>query len=89
MTQEELILDEFGWHLAIEEDRLQFSNYWTEYTRLDALNIIFGRISVHHEPPDTGWRVYLGMVLRRIQDKSLRIKELEDFYHYWREMISK
>ena len=89
MTIEEFILDEFGWHLTMEEEKRQFAHYWQNFTKMDGFNVVFMSITIHDEPPDAGWRVYLGMVLHRIQDKSLRIKELECFYHYWREMISK
>jgi len=30
-----------------------------------------------------------GMALRKVQDKAARIKETEDFYCYWHEMVSK
>jgi len=89
MTKEELILDEFGWYLTIIEAERQFSFYWPDFIKMNGGNIVFSTLTERHEPPDAGWRIYLGMVLNRIQDKTLRIKELECFYHYWREMISK
>lgn len=89
MTQEEFLLDDFGWHLALEEEKRLFSQYWPDFRKMDGFNVVFMNFSVYDEPPDAGWRVYLGMVLRRIENKAYRIKELKDFYHYWREMVSK
>jgi hypothetical protein len=89
MSKDELILDEFGWHLAQEEEKRQFACYWPEFTKMDGFNIVFSLSTFKDEPPDAGWRVYLGMVLQRIPDKSFRVKELEDFYFYWKDMVSK
>jgi len=89
LTKEEVILEEFGWYLTLKEENRQFSMYWPDFRKMDGFNVVFMSISAHDEPPDAGWRIYLGMVLRRIKDKALRIKELEDFFHYWREMVAK
>lgn len=89
MTPEEWILDDFGWHLVLEEEKRQIASYWPEFMKLDGINIVFSINTLRHEPPDAGWRVYLGLVLRGIPDKSARLKELKDFYHHWHEMISK
>jgi hypothetical protein len=89
LTREELIRDEFGWHLAKEEEDKQFALLWPEFKKYDAYNIIFQTNTLRHEPPDAGWRVYLALVLRKIPEKTARIKELEQFYFYWRDMIAK
>lgn len=88
MTPEELILEEFGWHLVLEEEQNQFNLYWPDFVKLDSFNIVFSTNTLRHEPPDAGWRVYLGMALLKMKDKEARIKELENFYHYWHEMLS-
>ncbi len=51
--------------------------------------MIFTTNSLHSEPPDAGWRVYLGLALQRISDKQKRIDEIEKFYHFWHEVIIK
>jgi hypothetical protein len=87
MTKEEFILDEFGWYLTMKEEGHQFSMYWPAFRKTDGFNAVFMSTSVYDEPPDAGWRIYLGMVLLRLKDKALQIKKLEDFYHYWCEMF--
>ena len=87
MTKEEFILDEFGWYLTLKKEGHQFSMYWPDFRKTDGFNVVFMSTSVYDEPPDAGWRIYLGMVLQRIKDKALQIKKLEDFYHYWCEMF--
>jgi hypothetical protein len=89
MTCEEYILDDFAWYLILEEEKKQFSHYWPNFMKRDAFNIIFVMDTLHHEPPDAGWRVYLAMVLQNIDDKACRLKEIQDFYRYWHEIISK
>ncbi|OGQ98411.1 MAG: hypothetical protein A2505_06245 [Deltaproteobacteria bacterium RIFOXYD12_FULL_55_16] len=86
LTREEWFLDEFGWLLAKEEDERRFALYWPDFIRLDEANIVFGRNTLRHEPPDAGWRIYLALVLRVIPDQAARIKELKDFYYHWHEM---
>jgi hypothetical protein len=89
MTPEEFILNDFGWRLVLEEEKRQFALYWPEFIKFDDFNVVFTTNTLHHEPPDAGWRVYLGMALQKIQDKAARIHEIEQFYRYWQEMISK
>ena len=57
MTPEEFILDQFGWHLVLEEEQRQFARYWPEFMKLDGFNIIFSTSTVHDEPPDAGRRM--------------------------------
>ncbi|MCD6429838.1 MAG: hypothetical protein J7L57_01275 [Deltaproteobacteria bacterium] len=89
MTPEEFILEDFGWHLVLEEEKKQFDHYWLEFGKLDGINIVLGISSVYNEPADAGWRVYLGMALQLITIKSDRIKEIKAFYHEWKDMVSK
>lgn len=89
MTPEELILDEFGWHLVLENENKQFARYWPEFRKLDGVDIVLGVNSIYSEPADAGWRVYLGLVLKQLTNKDDRIKELKAFYHEWQDMVSK
>ena len=87
MTPEEYILDDYGWSLVLMEEQRQFSAYWPDFLKFDGFNLVFYLSSHQNEPPDAGWRVYLGMALQRIPDKASRIKEIEDFYYAWHDMI--
>ena len=88
MTREEFILEDFGWHLALDEEKKQFDRYWPKFSKLDAINVVLGISSVYNEPGDAGWRVYLGMTLQLIAKKSDRIKEIKAFYREWQDMVS-
>ena len=89
MTQDEWLLDEFGWYFLREEEIRQFKQYWPEFRKLDDFNVIFGTSNIYNEPPDAGWRVYLALVLQQKGDKEERVKEITNFYRGWQDMISK
>ncbi len=87
MTPEEFILEDFGWSLVQEREQREFAAYWPDFVKFDGFNFALSLSSFQHEPPDAGWRVYLGMVLQRIQGKVSRIKEIENFYYAWHDHI--
>jgi hypothetical protein len=89
MTQEEYILEDFGWNLLRLHERAQYERYWPGFRKLDGTCIVFKICSPRDEPADAGWRVHLGLVLREIGQKSRRIEEIATFYQYWLEMVSK
>lgn len=88
MTREEWFLDNFGWHLCLEQERQDFLRLWPDFLKLEGLNIVFSMNTYQHEPPDAGWRIYLALVLRQIHERANRIKELKDFYRGWHEFTS-
>ena len=87
MTPAEYILDDYGWHLVLTENRRQFAACWPDFVKLDGVSLILHVNSFRDEPPDAGWRVYLAVLLRGQTDKASRIKVLEDFYYAWHDMM--
>ena len=89
LTREELILDEYGWYLAIEAEKNAFQKYWPDFCKAESYSMRAGSAALVYEPPDAGWRVYLAFALRLLDSKEKRIKGLEEFYHAWHEMMGK
>ncbi len=89
LTEEELILNEYGWYLAIEEEKNAFKKYWPDFCKAESYSMRAGSAALVYEPPDAGWRVYLALALQVLDSKEKRIKGLEEFYHAWHEMMGK
>jgi hypothetical protein len=88
-TRLEFILQDYGRLLMMKSDAMQFQQYWPGFVQLEPLHWISGLTEGELEPTDSGWRVYLSIILKRIQDKDVRIKELNRFFDRYSDAIHK
>jgi hypothetical protein len=89
MSEKEYILVDYCWHLILREEQKQFQELWPGFSKRDGLSGILKIDSLHNEPPDAGWRIYLGLVLQKLGNKEERIKALREFYQEWQYILSK
>jgi hypothetical protein len=89
LTREEFLLEVYGCQRICEEEETQFASFWPEFSKLGAFDVVFKMNTLASEPPDAGWRTLLALALEKIPDRGARITELEAFYRFWQEMISK
>lgn len=85
----EFILREYGGLLLRKKDEEQFQRYWPAFVKLEPLNWAFGVPDDRLEPADSGWRVYLSLVLKRINHKEERMKALDRFFIEYADIIHK
>jgi len=76
----EFILQQYGVLLLNKKDEEQFQRYWPGFVKMEPLHWAFGVADYRMEPADSGWRVYLSLVLKRIPDRQKRIEALERFF---------
>ena len=89
LSREEFLLEVYGGQKICEEEEKQFASFWPEFSKLGAFDVVFKMNALASEPPDAGWRTLLALTLEKIPDRDARITELEAFYRFWQEMISK
>ncbi|MFA7165246.1 MAG: hypothetical protein WC124_05290 [Desulfoplanes sp.] len=89
LSREEFLLEVYGCQRICEEEETQFASFWPEFSKLGAFDVVFKMNTLASEPPDAGWRTLLALALEKIPDRGARITELEAFYRFWQEMISK
>jgi hypothetical protein len=83
------ILQEYGGLLLKKKDEEQFQRYWPGFVKLEPLHWAFGLAADNLEPADSAWRVYLSLVLKRINNKGARIKALDRFFIEYEDIIHK
>ena len=85
----EFILRQYGGLLLKKKDEEQFQRYWPGFVKLEPLNWAFGVPDDRLEPVDSGWRVYLSIVMQRINAREERIKALDSFFFEYADIIHK
>ena len=88
-TRLEFVLREYGRLLLMQSEAIQFQQYWPGFVKLEPLPWIAGTSEENLEPADSAWRVYLSLILKRIQTKDGRIKELNRFFNAYGDAIHK
>lgn len=85
----EFILREYGGLLLRKKDEVQFQRYWPRFVKLEPLNWAFGVPGDRLEPADSGWRVYLSLLLKRMNKMEDRVKALDRFFIEYANIIHK
>lgn len=85
----EFILQQYGGLLLKKKDEEQFQRYWPGFVKLEPLHWAFGLPEDRLEPADSGWRVYLSLILKRIPDRQERIKALDRFFNEYIDILHK
>ena len=88
-TRLEFILQEYGHRLLMKYEETEFQRYWPGFVKLEPLNWMFGITDGVLEPADSGWRIYLALLLRRMPTNAERIKELNRFFDGYAEDLHK
>lgn len=85
----EFILEDYGRLLLMKREAAQFERYWLDFVKLEPIDWISGQAEENIEPADSGWRVYLSLILKRIHARADRIKELNRFFDEYADAIHK
>ena len=78
LTNEQFVLQEYGWHLINQMEQEEFDTYWPQFSKICGLTIM-GVGGPYTEPADAGWRVQLSLALKTIPEKSERIRLIDEF----------
>lgn len=85
----EFILQDYGRLLLMKSEAAQFERYWPDFVKLEPMHWMFGMLETNLEPADSGWRVYLSLILKSRHAKADRIKELNRFFDEYADAIHK
>jgi len=88
-TRLEFILQDYGHLLLEKQEETAFQQYWPGFVKLEPENWMFGITDDILEPADSGWRIYLAILLKKMPTKGERIKELNRFFDGYSEDLHK
>jgi len=85
----EYIFRDYGDLFLKKKDDEQFRRYWPGFVKLEPLHWMFGRAEDHLESADTGWRVYLSLILKKKENRTDRIAAQDRFFVEYADIIHK
>lgn len=90
LSKPEYILMDYGYYVLQTQEGIQFRKYWPEFKKIEPIDwLLFGVENQNCEIPDSAWRIYLSLILKRIPQKSVRIEQLKRFYLEYQDALHK
>ena len=87
IPKKDFVLEDYGWVLVKNREEEEFKKYWPEFLKLEPIDWIASSKNPLLEHSDFGWRTYLSFILKRLDNKTDRIDQLDKFLdEYWDEI---